>query len=67
MWEPQIGDPYRFAPTGFEGPETDREVTRKNETPKMVTGRIVHVNWSHRFFTVAFTVHGVELRESIKF
>lgn len=67
MQELHIGDPYRFVPSAFIGETSGRDLQGERETPRAVTGRIVYINRPHRFFDVAFTVHGVELRESIKF
>lgn len=67
MQEPHIGDPYRFVPSSFEGESAGTGPEWKRAMPRAVTGRIVYINRAHRFFTVAFTVHGVELKESIKF
>lgn len=67
MQEPHLGDSYRFVPSAFVGETSGRDPRWKKEIPRAVTGRIVYINRAHRFFTVAFTVHGVELKESIKF
>lgn len=66
MQKPHIGDPYRFTPSGFTGESAGRTLGGQ-EVPRAVTGRIVYINQAHRFFTVAFTVNGVELKESFKF
>lgn len=67
MQELRIGVPYRFVPSSFEGETTGRVAKWKKDMPRAVTGRIVYINRPHRFFTVAFTVNGVELKESFKF
>ena len=67
MRAPHIGDPYRFVPSAFEGEANGTGPRWKQTMPRAVTGRIVYINWPHRFFTVAFTVNGVELKESFKF
>lgn len=67
MQEPHLGDAYRFVPSAFTEETAGRDPGGKKDIPRAVTGRIVYINWPHRFFTVAFTVNGVELKESIKF
>jgi len=67
MQGPRVGDPYRFTPSAFEGETSDQGATWKKAIPRSVTGRIVYINQAHRFFTVAFTINGAELKESIKF
>ncbi len=59
MQELRIGDAYRLVPSAF--------TEERHHTGQAYTGRIVYINRRHRFFTVAFTVNGVELKESIKF
>ncbi len=67
MREPHLGDAYRFVPSAFVGETSGQEPGGRVDIPRAVTGRIVYINWPHRFFTVAFTVNGAELKESIKF
>ena len=62
----RIGAAYSFIPKAFIG-EKAETLMGKKEIPAKVTGRIVYINESHRFFTVAYDVNGYTLRESIKF
>lgn len=67
MLEPHIGDPYRFVPSAFESESARTGPEWKKAMPRAVTGRIVYINNPHHFFTVAFTVNGVDMKESFKF
>lgn len=64
---PELGDPVRFRPSGFEGEGNDPISLGWLLVPKVVTGKIVYINQDHRFYDVEYEVHGVKLREAFKF
>ena len=58
-----IGDPYTWTPSAFEGASGICNIKRLAR----VSGRVVYINEAHRYFTVEAEVHGYKLRESFKF
>lgn len=70
MTRPELGAPYTFVPAHQVQPAerpTRREPGQVREDRKPVHGRIVYINEKHHYFTVRYTVDGVELRENFKF
>lgn len=63
---PRLGAAYHFTPAAFLG-ENAGGFPERSKIPRSVTGRIIYINWAHRYFTVAYEVHGYELKEGIKF
>lgn len=67
----QIGDPYRFVPSGFLG-----EVSAAKQAPtggkvmaipRRVTGTVVQITRSHRWFRVRVTLPRGAFYECFKF
>lgn len=55
-----VGDPVRFVPKAFSRIESCA-------VPTMLSGRVIYVNESHRYYTVEAECNGVPFRESFKF
>lgn len=62
----RIGAPYTFVPSSFVG-EKSGVLPGKKEMPRSMTGRICYINHAHRFFQVAYEIHGYHLNECFKF
>ena len=58
-----LGMSVRFVPS-FNDSEKYTPEERRAAT---VTGKIVCINWEHRYFTVGWTESGHKFRESFKF
>lgn len=64
---PELGDKIRFRPAAFVGEGDDPKAMGWMMIPRVVTGTIVYINRPHRFYDVAYEIHGVKLREAFKF
>ena len=64
---PELGDKIRFRPAAFAGEMEDPKALGWLMIPRVVTGTIVYINRSHRFYDVEYEVQGVKLREAFKF
>ena len=64
MRDPKIGDRVTFRPAAFMDAQRNKD---SNIWPSTVTGTIDYVNRAHRFYRVAFEVHGQIMKESIKY
>lgn len=58
-----IGMKVRFVPY-FNDSERLTASERRDAT---LTGKVVYINWEHRWFTVGWTAHDFKFRESFKF
>lgn len=68
METPRVGDRYSFTPAyeyGWSDPSSGNRQPKK--TKITVTGKIISVNYSHRHFTVAYEINGVQQKETFKF
>ena len=60
----RIGDKKRFTPEGFSVQKKDAGPSRREEMPKEVTGTVVWIHPTRRYYTVEYQCHGVRLKES---
>lgn len=58
-----LGDKYRFKPSAFTGADPGGG----NPVVGRVTGKVIYIHATHRFFTVEYEIHGKRLRENFKF
>ena len=63
---PRLGDKYSFTPEAFIG-EREGVAPGRVPIPRRVTGKVVCINDAHRWFRVAYEVHGYRLSECFKF
>ena len=60
MSNPQVGDSFPFKPTAF----TEHSPPSLNDK---LNGKIVYVNYAHRYYTAEAECNGWKVRESWKF
>lgn len=58
-----LGDKYRFKPSAFTQNDPGGGYSRIGA----VTGKVIFIHATHRFFTVEFEVNGRRLRENFKY
>lgn len=65
---PCVGDKYSFTPSyEYACADPNLGASRGKKAKITVTGEIISVNYSHRHFTVAYEINGVQQRETFKF
>ena len=60
----QIGEPFSWKPTAFEGGNGIKSITSKETTAH---GKVVYINEARRYFTAEADFNGNKLREIFKF
>lgn len=58
-----LGEKYRFKPSAF----TNEDPGGGRPKNSQVTGRVIYIHATHRFFTVEYEVDGHRLRENFKY
>lgn len=58
-----LGEKYRFKPSAF----TQCDPGGGRPVVGWVTGKVIYIHATHRFFTVEFEVNGKRLRENFKY